>query len=112
MADRGRQTQTQEQTAMLRWALIFLIVALVAGIFGFWGLEGLAMQIAKVLFVVFLTLHPTRSLRRKPLRTFGAERFFKLNMHVLRREEEERLAGRINMPRHRVVAAGWAELSL
>jgi uncharacterized membrane protein YtjA (UPF0391 family) len=41
---------------MLRWALIFLIVALVAGFFGFWRLEGTAMWIAKVLFVVFLIL--------------------------------------------------------
>jgi uncharacterized membrane protein YtjA (UPF0391 family) len=41
---------------MLRWALVFLIVALVAGLFGFWALEGLAMWIAKVLFVLFLIL--------------------------------------------------------
>jgi uncharacterized membrane protein YtjA (UPF0391 family) len=39
---------------MLRWALIFLVVALVAGLLGFWALEGLAMWIAKVLFIVFL----------------------------------------------------------
>jgi uncharacterized membrane protein YtjA (UPF0391 family) len=41
---------------MLRWALLFLIIALIAGAFGFWGLEGTAMWIAKVLFVVFLIL--------------------------------------------------------
>jgi len=41
---------------MLRWALVFLLVALVAGFLGFWGLEGLAMWFAKVLFVVFLVL--------------------------------------------------------
>lgn len=41
---------------MLRWALVFLIVALIAGGLGFWGLEGLAMWFAKVLFVVFLIL--------------------------------------------------------
>jgi uncharacterized membrane protein YtjA (UPF0391 family) len=41
---------------MLRWALLFLIVALIAGVFGFWGLEGTAMWIAKVLFLVFLIL--------------------------------------------------------
>jgi uncharacterized membrane protein YtjA (UPF0391 family) len=41
---------------MLRWALIFLVVALVAGLFGFWGLEGTAMYIARVLFFVFLVL--------------------------------------------------------
>jgi uncharacterized membrane protein YtjA (UPF0391 family) len=41
---------------MLRWALLFLIVALIAGAMGFWGLEGTAMWIAKVLFVIFLVL--------------------------------------------------------
>jgi uncharacterized membrane protein YtjA (UPF0391 family) len=41
---------------MLRWALIFLIVALVAGFFGFGHLEGTAMWIARVLVVVFVIL--------------------------------------------------------
>jgi len=41
---------------MLRWALVFLIVALAAGLMGFWGLQGTAMYIAKVLFFVFLVL--------------------------------------------------------
>jgi uncharacterized membrane protein YtjA (UPF0391 family) len=41
---------------MLRWALIFLIIALIAGALGFFQLEGTAMWIAKVLFVVFLIL--------------------------------------------------------
>jgi uncharacterized membrane protein YtjA (UPF0391 family) len=41
---------------MLRWALVFLIVALLAGVFGFWGLEGTAMMIARVLFFLFLVL--------------------------------------------------------
>jgi uncharacterized membrane protein YtjA (UPF0391 family) len=41
---------------MLRWAFIFLIVALIAGLLGFWGLEGTAMQIARVLFFVFLVV--------------------------------------------------------
>lgn len=31
---------------MLRWALIFLLVALVASALGMWGLGGLAMEIA------------------------------------------------------------------
>jgi uncharacterized membrane protein YtjA (UPF0391 family) len=39
---------------MLRWAIIFLIIALVAGALGMWHLEGTAMYIAKVLFVVFI----------------------------------------------------------
>jgi len=39
---------------MLRWAIIFLIVALIAGFFGFWGLEGTAMWAARLLCIVFL----------------------------------------------------------
>jgi len=41
---------------MLRWALLFLLVALIAGLFGFWALEGTAMYIARVLFFLFLVL--------------------------------------------------------
>jgi uncharacterized membrane protein YtjA (UPF0391 family) len=41
---------------MLRWAVIFLIIALAAAVLGFGTLEGTAMWIAKVLFVVFLIL--------------------------------------------------------
>ena len=41
---------------MLRWSLIFLIVALLAGIFGFTEVAGPSYLIAKVLFFVFLVL--------------------------------------------------------
>ena len=41
---------------MLRWALVFLVVALLAGVFGFGALEGTAMQIARILFFLFLVL--------------------------------------------------------
>lgn len=41
---------------MLRWAVVFLIVALLAGAFGFYGVEGLAVQFARILFFVFLVL--------------------------------------------------------
>jgi uncharacterized membrane protein YtjA (UPF0391 family) len=41
---------------MLRWALIFLVVALVAGVLGFGGIAGTSMDIAKILFFVFLVL--------------------------------------------------------
>ncbi|HUT34550.1 MAG TPA: DUF1328 domain-containing protein [Planctomycetota bacterium] len=41
---------------MLRWTVVFLVIALIAGFFGFWQLEGTATWIAKVLFVVFLIL--------------------------------------------------------
>jgi uncharacterized membrane protein YtjA (UPF0391 family) len=39
---------------MLRWALIFLVVALFAALLGFGGIAGAATGIAKVLFIVFL----------------------------------------------------------
>jgi uncharacterized membrane protein YtjA (UPF0391 family) len=41
---------------MLRWAVVFLLIALVAGALGFFGLEGTAMWFAKVLFFIFLVL--------------------------------------------------------
>lgn len=39
---------------MLRWALIFFVVALIAALFGFGGIAGTAAGIAKILFVGFL----------------------------------------------------------
>ena len=41
---------------MLTWALVFCVVALLAASLGLGGLEGLSLQIAKILFVVFLVL--------------------------------------------------------
>jgi uncharacterized membrane protein YtjA (UPF0391 family) len=41
---------------MLRWALVFLIVAIIAGIFGFAGVMVAAAGIAKLLFYVFVVL--------------------------------------------------------
>lgn len=41
---------------MLRWAIIFLVVALVAALFGFTTVAGTAYGAAKILFVVFLIL--------------------------------------------------------
>ena len=38
---------------MLRWALVFLVLALVAGLLGFTGVAGESMYIAKILFFVF-----------------------------------------------------------
>jgi uncharacterized membrane protein YtjA (UPF0391 family) len=44
------------ETQMLRWALIFLVVALVAAVLGFGGIASGAAEIAKILFFVFLAL--------------------------------------------------------
>lgn len=41
---------------MLRWALIFLVIALVAALFGFGGVASVGVSIAKILFFVFLVL--------------------------------------------------------
>ncbi|SEJ09235.1 Uncharacterized membrane protein YtjA, UPF0391 family [Dyadobacter sp. SG02] len=41
---------------MLRWTVIFLIIAIVAGILGFGGIAAGAAGIAKILFFVFLVL--------------------------------------------------------
>lgn len=41
---------------MLRWSILFLVVALVAGLFGFFDVAGTSWFIAKVLFFVFLVL--------------------------------------------------------
>lgn len=41
---------------MLRWAVIFLLIAIVAAIFGFGGIADAATDIALILFFVFLVL--------------------------------------------------------
>lgn len=41
---------------MLRWAILFLIVAIIAAVFGFGGIAAAATDIARLLFVVFLAL--------------------------------------------------------
>lgn len=41
---------------MLRWALLFLIIALVAALFGFTSVAGTAYAAARILFFVFLVL--------------------------------------------------------
>ena len=41
---------------MLRWAVIFLVIALVAALFGFTGIAVAAAGIAKFLFFLFLVM--------------------------------------------------------
>jgi len=41
---------------MLRWTLIFLVVALIAAVLGFGDLAGDASAIARILFFIFLVL--------------------------------------------------------
>lgn len=41
---------------MLRWAIIFFIIALVAGLLGFGGVAGDSMQIAKFIAIIAVIL--------------------------------------------------------
>jgi uncharacterized membrane protein YtjA (UPF0391 family) len=41
---------------MLKWAVIFLIIAIIAGLFGFTGVEQASATIAQWLFGIFLVL--------------------------------------------------------
>jgi len=41
---------------MLRYAVIFFIIAIVAAVFGFGGIAAGATEIAKILFFVFVVL--------------------------------------------------------
>jgi uncharacterized membrane protein YtjA (UPF0391 family) len=41
---------------MLKWAFIFLVVAIVAALFGFGGVAAASAGIAKILFYVFLLI--------------------------------------------------------
>jgi uncharacterized membrane protein YtjA (UPF0391 family) len=41
---------------LLRWAVLFAVIALIAGILGFGGVAGASWEIAKVLFWIFLAI--------------------------------------------------------
>jgi uncharacterized membrane protein YtjA (UPF0391 family) len=41
---------------LLSWAIVFLVVALIAAIFGFGFVAGTSIEIAKILFYVFIAL--------------------------------------------------------
>ena len=41
---------------MLKWAVIFLIIAVIAGIFGFTDVQAASATIAQILFGIFLVL--------------------------------------------------------
>jgi uncharacterized membrane protein YtjA (UPF0391 family) len=41
---------------MLRWAFLFLVVALIAALFGFGGIASAAAGIAKVLFFIAIAI--------------------------------------------------------
>jgi uncharacterized membrane protein YtjA (UPF0391 family) len=41
---------------MLRWSVIFFVIAIIAAIFGFGGIAEGAADIARILFFIFLAL--------------------------------------------------------
>jgi uncharacterized membrane protein YtjA (UPF0391 family) len=41
---------------MLNWAIAFLVIALVAAVLGFGGIAGTAIELAKIVFYVFIAL--------------------------------------------------------
>ncbi|MFP4563409.1 MAG: DUF1328 domain-containing protein [Spirochaetia bacterium] len=41
---------------MLRWVIILLVIAIVAAIFGFGGITDVAVDLARIIFFVFLVL--------------------------------------------------------
>lgn len=60
-----------KESFMLRWVVIFLIVALVASVFGFFGVASAAVGIAKLIFfiavvgfVISLVMHLLGTRRR------------------------------------------------
>ena len=44
------------EAVMLKWAVVFFIIALIAGALGFGGVASAAAGIAKILFFLFLVL--------------------------------------------------------
>lgn len=44
------------QTNWLRWAVIFLVIAIVAALFGFGAITGVSLTIAKWLAIIFVIL--------------------------------------------------------
>ena len=51
---------------MLRWTVIFLVVAIIAAVFGFGGIAAGATNIARVLFFIFIILFILSFLIGKP----------------------------------------------
>jgi uncharacterized membrane protein YtjA (UPF0391 family) len=45
-----------EVSAMLYWAVVFLVIAIIAGVFGFGGIASAASGIAQILFFIFLVI--------------------------------------------------------
>jgi uncharacterized membrane protein YtjA (UPF0391 family) len=56
---RGRAPETgraHKEIEMLHYAIVFLVIALIAALFGFGGIAAGAVEIAKILFFVFVIM--------------------------------------------------------
>ncbi len=49
-------SKERRKESMLNWAIIFFVVAIVAGLLGFTRIAGSSMQIAKILFFIFIII--------------------------------------------------------
>lgn len=64
----GRPAAIAKENSMLRYAVIFFVIALIAAVLGFTGIAGTASSIAWILFVVFLVLAVISLIRgRRPV---------------------------------------------
>ena len=52
----GKPTPPHKEVAMLRYAVVFFIIALIAAVLGFGGIAAGAASIAKILFMIFVVL--------------------------------------------------------
>ena len=41
---------------MLKWSIIFLVIALISGLLGFTSITGASIQFAKILFYLFVVI--------------------------------------------------------
>jgi uncharacterized membrane protein YtjA (UPF0391 family) len=54
--NQAEQLQLRREETMLRYAVIFFIIAIIAAVFGFGGIAAGAAGIAQILFYVFLAV--------------------------------------------------------
>jgi uncharacterized membrane protein YtjA (UPF0391 family) len=69
LAFERRAAPEGKEFQMLHYAIVFLVIALVAALFGFGGIAAGAVEIAKILFFVFIVMAVVAfviSLGRKP----------------------------------------------
>lgn len=48
--------ETNKEISMLGWAITFLVVALIAAVLGFGGVAAVSVELAQIVFWVFLVL--------------------------------------------------------